>query len=152
MSKKIKYAGLDKAIAIVATAFEGEFDKGGKPYILHCIHVMRGVANLGTEAMIAGVLHDLLEDFPKIWTVQKLLDEGFDPHTVGLVDLLTHKKGESYDDYIMRVSVSASARAIKMTDLRHNSDVHRMKGLRDKDFERVAKYHKAYAFLKGIGE
>ena len=34
---------LDRAIKIAAEAFEGCFDKGGKPYILHCLHVMNEV-------------------------------------------------------------------------------------------------------------
>ena len=35
-----------------------------------------------------------------------------------------------------------------MADLRHNSDIHRMKGLRDKDFDRLKKYHHAYSYLR----
>lgn len=141
-------ATLDKAIRIAAVAFEGKFDKGGVPYIMHCLHVMRGVAHLGTEAMIAAVLHDLIEDTK--WTAAELIEEGFDPHTVSIIVLLTHLDGESYDDYIMRISVSPTARAIKMADLRHNSDIHRMKGLREKDLKRIEKYHRAYSFLKDI--
>lgn len=141
---------LDKMIRIVSEAFEGKFDKGGYPYILHCLHVMRKVERLGTEAQIAAVAHDLLEDRPDIWTAEKLIEEGFNPHTVSVIVLLTHKDNEPYMDYIMRISVSPIARAIKMADLRHNSDIHRMKGLRDKDFERLKKYHKAYAFLREV--
>mgnify|MGYP000329995115 CR=1 FL=1 len=150
MTDKKKYAGLDRAIEIAAVAFSGEFDKGGTPYILHCLHVMRGVSYLGTEAMIAAVLHDLLEDCPDTWTAAKLIDEGFNPHTVSIIVLLTHRKNEPYMEYIMRVSVSLIARVIKMVDLRHNSDIHRMKGITEKDSIRNAKYHAAYAFLKEI--
>ena len=143
-------AGLDKAITIASEAFEGKHDKGGVPYVMHCLHVMHGIKHLGVEAQIAAVLHDLLEDRPDIWSADKLIEEGFDQHTVAIIVLLTHPKDESYDDYINRVSVSATARAIKMADLRHNSDIHRMKGLTPKDFDRLIKYHKAYAFLKDI--
>lgn len=139
---------LDKAIAIAATAFEGKFDKGDAPYILHCLHVMHKVKYLGTDAMVAAVLHDLLEDTD--WTGAKLIKDGFAPHTVSIIELLTHKKDESYDEYIRHVSVSKIARAIKMADLRHNSDAHRLKGLRQKDHERITRYHKAYAFLKEV--
>ena len=128
---------LDKAVAIASAAFEGESDKGGVPYILHCLHVMRQVEQLGTEAQIAAVLHDLIEDTE--WTAEQLLAEGFDPHTVSIIVLLTHLKDEAYMDYIMRISVSSVARAIKMADVRHNSDIHRRKGLREKDFERLKK-------------
>jgi len=148
MSTKTKYAGLGHAIAIASAAFDGVYDKGGTDYILHCLHVMRGVAHLGVEAMIAAVLHDLLEDTD--WTAERLIEEGFNPHTVSIIVLLTHLPNEPYMDYIMRISVSLIARAIKMADLRHNSDIHRMKGLRPKDHERNEKYHKAYAFLKGV--
>lgn len=139
---------LDKAISIASRAFEGKHDKGGVPYIMHCVHVMRKVRHLGTEAQIAAVLHDLLEDTD--WTANDLIKHGFNPHTVSLIELLTHKKDQDYDEYILRLSVSPVARAIKMADLRHNSDIHRMKGLRDKDFDRLKKYHKAYAFLRDI--
>lgn len=141
---------LDKAIAIASSAFLGKYDKGGEPYILHCLHVMRQVKKLGHEAMIAAVLHDLLEDRPDEWTAEKLIEEGFDPKTVSLIVLLTHLPNEPYMDYILRISVSPTARAIKMADLRHNSDIHRMKGLREKDFARLEKYHKAYSFLKEV--
>lgn len=143
---------LDKAISIAAEAFLGKYDKGGEPYILHCLHVMKQVTGLGHQAMIAGVLHDLLEDRPDLWTATKLVEAGFEPQTVSLIVLLTHQPNEEYMDYIMRISVSKVARRIKMADLRHNSDIHRMKGLREKDFKRLEKYHKAYAFLSGIKE
>jgi len=145
---KTKYTGLDRAIEIMTIAFVGKFDKGGVPYALHCIHVMRKVAHLGTEAMIAAVLHDLIEDTK--WTAEMLIAEGFDPRTVGIITLVTHLKGEAYMDYILRLSVSVIAVAIKMADLRHNSDIHRMKGLTEKDFARLAKYHTAYAYLRGL--
>lgn len=143
---------LDRAITIASEAFEGKHDKGGVPYVMHCLHVMNQVKHLGEEAEIAAVLHDLLEDRPDIWSASALLEEGFTQHTVSVIELLTHAKSEPYEDYINRVSVSITARAIKMADLRHNSDIHRMKGLTEKDFARLVKYHKAYAFLKDIKE
>lgn len=141
-------ATLDRAISIAAQAFEGKFDKGGQPYILHCLHVMNRVKRYGDQAMIAAVLHDLIEDTD--WTAERLLEEGFDKQTVSLIVLLTHIDSEDYQDYIMRISNSKIAREIKMADLRHNSDIHRMKGLREKDFERLEKYHKAYSYLREV--
>ncbi len=137
---------LDKAIAIAAQAFIGKEDKGGKPYILHCIHVMLAVKELGSQAMIAGVLHDLIEDTD--WTPKMLLAEGFDERTVKLVVMLTHKEDETYEDYVARVSLNPITRAVKIHDLRHNSDIMRMKGLLEKDFERLKKYHHAFDYLR----
>ena len=139
---------LDTAIAVTAVEFEGKLDKGGVPYILHCITVMEGVKQLGSKVMQAAVMHDLVEDTK--WTLDDLRKKGFDEEVVSLVDKVTHRKGETYDDYLDRVAPCPKARAIKLADLDHNSQIHRMKGLRDKDFERLAKYHRAYAFLKGI--
>lgn len=139
---------LDRAIAIVAVAFQGKLDKGGTPYVLHCLHVMDGVKSLGSEAMQAAVMHDLIEDTD--WTFTMLHEEGFSQTVISTVERLTHRLGESYDEYLDRVAVCPVARAIKREDLKHNSDITRMKGLRDKDFKRLEKYHRAYAFLGGV--
>ncbi len=140
-------ARLDIAIAIAAKAFEGKFDKGGKPYILHCLHVMEAVSGLGEQAMIVGVLHDLIEDTD--WTEQMLIDAGFEPRTAKLVSMVTHKDGEDYlETYIPRTSLNPITRAVKMADLEHNSTVTRQKGMRDKDKDRIVKYHTAYFYLQ----
>lgn len=139
---------LDIAISITAVAFEGKLDRGGTPYILHCLTVMHGVAHLGAKTMAAGVMHDLIEDTG--WTLDDLKKKGFDEEVISIVEKVTHLPEESYDEYLDKIAVCPKARAIKIADLDHNSQIHRMKGLRDKDFERLAKYHRAYAFLKGI--
>ena len=141
---------LGRAIAIASVAFATKLDKGGKPYILHCLHVMNEVANLGSEAMMAAVLHDLVEDTE--WTFDMLRAEGFPDHVIHMIDRLTHREGEDYDDYLDRVAQCSTTIEIKKADLRHNSDITRMKGLRDKDFKRLEKYHRAYSFLSQVGK
>jgi len=138
---------LDKAIRIAAVAFEGKYDKGGHPYILHLLNVMGQVDQNYEELMIVAVLHDLIEDTD--WTLKMLRDEGFSKQVVDNISVLTHKRGEPYVDYIKRIDCHYLSRAVKIADLRHNSDIHRMKGLRDKDFIRLVKYHKAYNYLIG---
>ena len=137
---------LSKAIRIAAEAFEGKYDKGGQPYILHCIHVMNAVKDYGEDYMIVAVLHDLIEDTD--WTLIQLGKAGITNRQVEALKLLTHLPNESYTSYIEELSTDPIARTIKMADLRHNSDIMRMKGLREKDFQRLEKYHKAYAYLK----
>ena len=53
---------LDRAISIVAQAFEGKYDKGGHPYVLHCLRVMDKMPKDDEELRCAAVMHDLLED------------------------------------------------------------------------------------------
>lgn len=130
---------LDIAISITAQAFEGKLDKGGKPYILHCLAVMEGVSRLGSKVMQAAVMHDLVEDTK--WTLDDLRKKGFDEEVVIMVDNVSHRDGETYDEFLDRIAPCPKSRAIKIEDLDHNSQIKRLKGLRDKDFERLAKYH-----------
>lgn len=139
---------LGLAIAITAQAFQGKKDKGGQPYILHCLRVMDGVKHMGHDAMCAAVMHDLLEDTD--WTMRDLLDAGFTPEIVGNVSILTKTGKLSYDDYIKRIALHTVPRAIKMVDIRDNADVTRLKGLTKKDFDRMEKYHRSYEYLKKV--
>ena len=140
---------LAKAIAITADAFRLKLDKGGEPYILHCLHVMNIVGKKtekDSEMMQIAVMHDLVEDTD--WTLADLESAGFSKRVVAGVAAMTHDPYESYDEYIQVIAKNDDARRIKLVDLKHNSDITRMKGLRDKDFERLKKYHKAFAFLR----
>ena len=144
--KVVKNGTLDRAISIAAQSFEGKFDRGGKPYILHCLYVMHRLRP-DQELMTIAVLHDLVEDTD--WTFEMLQDEGFSHRVITALDCLTHRDGEDYEDYIHRVATNQDARDVKLVDLKHNSDITRMKGLRDKDLVRIEKYHRAYAYLTG---
>jgi len=142
-------ATLDKAIAITAEAFVGRFDKGGKPYILHCLYVMEQIKHTGDdEIMMSAIMHDLVEDTN--YTVNCLGNLGFSLRVQRLVDLLTHNPNDSYDEYLERIKSDKDAIKIKLGDLKHNSQITRMKGLGDKDFARLEKYCKAYADLKEV--
>lgn len=143
MSKSL----LAKAIAIASDTFKNSFDKGGEPYILHCLEVMNGVKHLGETAMICAVLHDLLEDRSDIWTPTRLAEEGFTSEIILILELLTHRKETPYMDYVKTLAVHNIAKAVKKADLQHNSCITRMKGLRKKDFDRLEKYMVAYTYL-----
>jgi len=72
----------------------------GLPYFdTHVVRVTNAVINW---AKAAAALHDVVEDTDK--TIYDLINTGwFTPETLVAVDLLTHRKGESYDDYISRM-------------------------------------------------
>lgn len=139
---------LEKAIHIVTKEFAGVIDKGGNPYILHCLAVMEGVEYLGPSVMCAAVLHDLVEDTD--WTEKALRKEGFPENIIEMILLCTKKKDDVYFDYIERVSKKPETRAIKISDLRHNMKTERLKELDDKAIERIKKYHKAYRILMSV--
>ncbi|MGK3946167.1 hypothetical protein ABK046_48435, partial [Streptomyces caeruleatus] len=85
------------------------------------------------------VLHDVVEDSD--WTLKQLREEGFSDEVVKALSCLTHAEGVSYETYIgVYVGPNLIAREVKLRDLEHNSKITRIKGLRPKDLERVAKY------------
>lgn len=137
---------LAKAFSITAQAFENKLDKGGKPYMLHNIFVWEGVKDEDEDTQCAALMHDLVEDIPE-WTFERLTKEGFSDKTVGILHLLTHQKGTDYMAYIRAISVCEKATKIKRRDLRHNSDITRIKDVRKKDFDRLEKYVMAYKYL-----
>lgn len=140
---------LAKAIKIAAEAFEKSMDKGGSPYILHCLAVMDGVKHLGFNVMTAAVLHDLLEDCPD-WNSARLKQEGFCDEVISLIEAVTHSQNEAYDLYIGRLATHPEAKAIKMADLMHNMNLTRLPALTSKAIERIKKYHTAYGLLAKI--
>ena len=141
------YLGLDNAIALAANSFEGEYDKGGEPYILHCIQVMENVRKWDdVDLQIAAILHDIIED-TKI-TAENLLDMGYSPRVVRIVQAVTFPKDCDYDDKILEVCNDQDAIKVKMADLEHNSLILRMKGIRRKDLDRIEKYQRSYFILK----
>jgi len=136
---------LGQAIALAAKAHEGQTDKGGHAYILHPLRVMNGLKSTDKELCAIAVLHDTIEDSDI--TLEELEELGFPIRVIAGVRALTHNKGEPYQDYIERAACNSDALLVKMQDLRDNSDITRLKGITERDFTRMKKYHKAWAFL-----
>ena len=134
---------LAKAIAITSNAFEDSLDKGGVPYIMHCLHVMNIVGkktDKDPELMSIAVMHDLIEDTE--WTLADLASAGFSDRVIAGVSSMTHDPHETYEEYLNVIAANPDAVIVKLVDLKHNSDPMRMKGLRDKDMDRIVKYHR----------
>lgn len=137
------------AIAIAADAFRDTTDKAGEPYILHCLRVMNRLHTRDKELQSVAILHDVVEDTEI--TIADLRKMGFSDRVLEAVALLSHdKENMSYEDYIGRVAQNEDARLVKISDLRDNSDITRLKGISQKDMERMEKYHWAYTYLKNI--
>ena len=107
---------LNHAISLAAIAHDGQMDKAGQPYILHCLRVMLALDN--EDDRIAGVLHDLFED--TTWTEAGLLRLGFEPTIVDALRVLTRASDEPYDAYLKRISKNKMAVRVKLADLRDN--------------------------------
>lgn len=130
------------ALQIAQKAHAGQVDKAGKDYILHPMTVA-SYMDTDTEKTIA-YLHDVLEDTD---VTVDALREIFPNEIVDTLITLTHRKDESYFEYIQRVSKSKLAKKVKVADLLHNLDITRIKEPTKQDYERLEKYKKAILYL-----
>ncbi len=140
---------LGLALAIAAQGFKSIKDKGGKPYMLHCIRVMLNLNTNDEELQIIAILHDCMED--GIFNLTDLVKYGFSERVVNALICLTHNKHkDTYEEYIKIVATNEDAVKVKLADLKDNSDITRLKGLTKKDFDNMEKYHKAYTYLSKL--
>ena len=138
---------LSKAIVIAATKHAGQFDKGGKPYILHPMALMSMAASEGKDGAIQAIccLHDVIEDTKT--TYQELREAGISERVIDGVRCMTKIPGESYDEYKDKVKSNKDSIEVKIYDLRHNTDIRRLKGVSPKDIARMEKYFHLYMEL-----
>jgi (p)ppGpp synthase/HD superfamily hydrolase len=131
------------AMLVLATnAHAGQFDKGGNPYILHPLRVMSFLKEQDEELQCMAIGHDVVEDTKT--TYQDLSAAGMSERVIAGIRALTKVPGETLDEYKARVFANRDAMKVKLCDLRHNSDIRRLKGISDKDIERMVKYQKFY--------
>ncbi len=136
---------IELAYKIILQAFAGKKDKAGSPYIFHLERVAAPFAEDEVLFTIA-LLHDLLED-NKRWTTERL-DGIFIRRVITAVDALTRRDGEDYSDFIYRVAKNEDARKVKLSDLKDNMNLTRIKRvLNVEDMDRTEKYHRAYLLL-----
>ena len=116
---------LERALSLTVTVMSGIKDKGGLPYIFHCIYVMENSDSL--EDKIIGILHDVVEDTS--WTCEMLRGAiGLTDELLFDLDCITKKEGEEYEAYINRVVLSSRATRVKWVDLNHNLQEERLRG------------------------
>lgn len=140
-------ATVEDAVSIAARAHRGQKDKAGAPYLLHPLRMMLRMET--DAAMMAAVLHDVVEDTE--WTLERLREAGFPEEVLEAVDCLTHREGESYEQFVGRVATNPIARQVKIADLEDNMNVRRMSQLGPKELGRLEKYHRAWRVLTGEG-
>lgn len=139
---------LDTALTLCVTRHAGQYDKGGMPYALHPMKVMHYLKSDDIDLMCVALLHDILEDTDT--TVKELTELGFSDRVISAVKLLTKMPGQTADEYLDGIKTCKDAILVKMCDLRHNSDIRRLKGVTEKDVRRIEKYHKMFMELKAL--
>lgn len=150
---------ITQSIKLACEVHDGQTDKGGQPYIFHCLHVMREVerqtrnySKLNRElAICAAVLHDILEDCKDneyLFVEEKIGSIG-GVILVGIIRNLSRKNSNSYEHYIEKLVRYEIESLIKISDLKHNMQLKRLKKyITQKDLENFNKYRKALLTLE----
>lgn len=144
-------------VLTMARWFEHLTDKGGAPYINHLHHVASRQHSFARK--IIALCHDSIED---IFTAeQEFIDSGMPISILSRIQLLTrnyaaiHAEGaevdvlrQSYGDYIKAIAEDFICLEIKLDDLEHNMQAHRLPQLGLEELSLLRRYHKAYTYLK----
>lgn len=132
-----------KALKLCFEAHKNQVDKSGMPYVFHPFHLAEQMET--EETVIVALLHDVVEDTH--YTINDLKNMGFDKAVTDAIALLTHADGVEYMDYVSLIKENPIAKAVKLADLRHNSDLSRTDVIDEKTLTRREKYLKAIDFL-----
>jgi guanosine-3',5'-bis(diphosphate) 3'-pyrophosphohydrolase len=137
---------LNTMLIIMVNAHAGQFDKGGNPYCLHPLKVMHYTKSADEEIQCIALGHDVIEDTDV--TYADLREAGISERTIDGIRALTKQPGQTYAEYKEGVFASKDAMIVKSADLRHNSDIRRLKGVTEKDIARIAKYMQFYSEIQ----
>ena len=135
-----------RAILLASDAHRGQYDKGGLPYITHPLHVADQMKT--EDECVVALLHDVMEDTGL--TEFNLKEWGISDRQIAALKLLCHDESVPYLEYIQRIRIDPIATAVKIEDLKHNSDLTRLISITQVDLERVQKYKEALRILQTI--
>lgn len=132
-----------KALKLCFEAHKNQLDKSGLPYVFHPFHLAEQMKT--EQTTVVALLHDVIEDTD--YTVDYLAKQGFDKEILDALLLLTHEDKVDYMDYVTKIKQNPIAKAVKLADLNHNSDLTRLDAIDQKALERREKYQKAIELL-----
>ena len=139
------YTNLTKqALKLCFEAHKEQMDKSGMPYVFHPFHLAEQMTDEATT--IVALLHDVVEDTDT--TFEDLEKQGFGEEIISALKLLTHNDNTPYMDYVAEIKNNKIASAVKLADLKHNSDLTRLDVVDEKALKRKEKYEKAIKFLE----
>ena len=111
------YLELRNAIWLAFDAHKGQTRSDGSDFIFHPLEVM--IKCKSNKAKVVAVLHDIVEDTDISY---RDIEWFFGKEIRELVDLLTLKPNQKYEDYIKELSKNEIAKEVKLADLHHNFD------------------------------
>ena len=133
-----------KALKLCFEAHKEQVDKSGMPYVFHPFHLAEQMKT--EETTVVALLHDLVEDTD--YTIEDLMSMGFSKSITDAIALMTHTNDVEYMDYVREIKNNPIAKAVKLADLKHNSDLTRLDVADEKALSRREKYLKAIKLLE----
>jgi len=133
-----------KAVNLMYEKHKDQKDKSGLPYVFHPWHVAESMDD--EISTCVALLHDVIEDTDT--TVDEIRDMGFPDEVCRALQLLTHDKSVDYETYIKKISTDPVAKKVKLSDLKHNSDLTRLPDPDSKALLRKEKYKRCIDFLE----
>ena len=136
-----------KALKLCFEAHKEQTDKMGMPYVFHPFHLAEQMTD--EFSCVCALLHDVVEDTD--FTFEDLRGMGFPEEVIDALKLLTHDPEVPYMDYVAVIANNPIAKAVKVADLRHNSDLSRMDESQIDEWaiKRTEKYKTALKLLLG---
>lgn len=131
------------ALKLCFEAHKNQTDKSGMPYVFHPFHLAEQMKD--EETIIAALLHDVVEDTD--YTIADLEKMGFPDNVLEALELLTHNDDTPYMEYVAKIKDNPIAKAVKLADLDHNSDLSRLDVVDEKALKRREKYRQAICLL-----
>lgn len=109
---------VEDIVRIAVEAHDGQKDLEGNPAILHVLEV--GLMGENELEQKVGFLHDVVEDTDL--SIEDLRRMGVEEDVLEAVDILTHREGVSYEEYVQNILISGNKAAIqvKVNDLEQN--------------------------------
>ena len=113
----------DEALIFAIEAHAGQVDKLGQPYFLHVARVGASLWRFGPEYVIAGFLHDVVEDTP--YSLEYLRQIGASDAVLSAVESVTKTESEAsleaYEASIRRAMGDPIGRWVKAADVSDNA-------------------------------
>ncbi len=133
-----------RALKLSFEAHKDQTDKSGMPYVYHPYHIAEQMKDENTT--VVALLHDVAEDTD--YTIEDIRNMGFNDEVCEALRLMKHEDNVPYMEYIDGIKGNAIARAVKLADLEHNSDLTRLDAVNDAARKRTEKYAKAINVLR----
>lgn len=144
---------VERARRLAIMAHDGQKDKIGTDYFARHVEVVASHTREygGSDKQVAAAyLHDVVEDTD---TTIDEIRQMFSVYIADVVNALTRRPGETYNQFIYRVTKTPDAILVKIADIRSNTDPSRLLYLPRDDRERLArKYSDALPILWGALE